>query len=453
MHHSGPAVTRPALPWLTLALLLATLIAGPATAEAAPTGDPLAQHRWQDEAYGLSLRPPAGVTEIPGVGGDVAVRFKLGESYQIKVAIQNTEDPVELAELKKRGITKFAFVQPSASILTDEVTTVAGRPAVRVIYQVPGKVQPWILSQTLMQIDPTIFAVFEIEADKAVYDANRDVFQAVFDSVQLADPEELNRMRQAQLAAGQAWLSSFTIEQLKAMAPPELWLRVIKDGKDVGYTRIQASDAKMLGDNGLRVVVQAHVVANNAAFDTISDFFRSDGDRTEVWEIRTTKRTIDSPRQGLPSNAPKRRAQTWAETGLRAGGQITVNREIPTRVDLAVGGEGQTKRDDAKWTTPPTAYVSQADLHVIYSLLPADRPQTLAFYAYHPASHKLVLRTLRVEPLANGAYRVHERMPPTFRPQVSTYNANGQLVQRVLGDGSIIMPATADQIKQIWDTR
>lgn len=452
MQYSNTIPATRILSWLTLASFIFILTAGYATAIAAPQQDPLAQQRWQDEAYGLSLRPPAQASEFPGTGDDIAVRFKVGESYQIKVAIQHTEDPVELAELKKRGITKFAFVQPSASILTEEQLTLAGRPAVRVIYQVPGKVQPWILSQTLMQIDPTIFAVFEIEADKPVYDANRDVFQAVFDSVQLADPQELNRMREAQLAAGQAWLNTFNIKQLKAMAPPERWLRVIKDGKDVGYTRIQSSDAKMLGESGLRIKIQARITTGDSSFDTISDFFRSDNDRTEVWEIRTTKRNADKA-PGLPSNAPKQPALTWVETGLRTGGEISVNRESPTRVDLAVGGEALTKIDDVKWTTPPTAYVSQADLHVIYSLLPADRPQTLAFYAYHPAAHKLVLRTLRVEPLASGSYRVHERVPPTFKPQVSTYNASGQLVQRVLGDGSLIMPATADQIKQIWDAR
>ena len=427
----------------------------------------LADERWQEHAYGLSLRPPRETEKVGQTTDGALVHFVHGKDYHMRVFVRSSLDEldvekvkqrakrrsgtpfpvVDMSKLRDRALKRIAFAAPSARVLVDERAPVAGRPGVHVLYRMRSQSgREWVFGQVFMKIDPHTVAMFEIEADADVAKHARRLFNAMLASVKLTDPQQLNKQRKQWVQNGKKWLSSVTRKQLQNNLVDEQWRRVLENGKDVGYIRVRQQRGRMLGQTGIQVNVQQRIYMKTSTFDTFSELFESDDGALEVWSIRTARRD-GGPKAKLParqqqSNAdqgPPRKA--WAETGLRDGDQLTVSREMPTKID------------EDSWADLPDVYLSQAVLELVPSMLPPDQQQTLAFYAYYPKTSDIGLRTMKVVPLASGGYRVHQQPMPDRSEQVATYDAHGRLVQKRMADGRVILPSSRQRIRRIWEER
>lgn len=108
--------------------------------------------------------------------------------------------------------------------------------------------------------------------------------------------------------------------------------------------------------------------------------------------------------------------------------------------------------EELEWQTPPEGYLSQVEAQLIPSLLPRNEQQDLGFYAYASNDAELALRTLQVFPGEEaGTYVVRERVTPNSPEVVSTYDAAGRLIHRQMADGRVLVPATPDEMRLIWD--
>jgi len=353
--------------------------------------------------------------------------------------------PVNLTKLKDGAIRQVAFANPSAQLLEDKgsnETRIAGRPGARVVYRMRSdESEPWLFAQVFMRIDPYTVAVFQLKTEPGHNERGRAVFGAMLDSVELQDPEQLNKQRKQWIDAGQKWIDDIEPETLRESLVEERWLRILENGQDIGYIQITEQRTQTLGHTGVRIEKRQRIQQGDVVVDTVSERFESDDGDFEMWSIRTAQRR-DQPKTGLPSKKQVRNQQTWAETGLREGRMLTITRDSPN----------DTKNVE-EWNSLPEAYLSQTDLHLLPALLPRDQAATFAFYAYYTKTRKVGLRTFRVEPLDSGGYRVHDKPAPDRAAQVSTYDAHGRLVQRRMGDGRVILPTSPDRIEKVWQQR
>lgn len=437
---------HPAMLARLLAIMLAVLLHGTSTAAAAPEPDELLSHeRWREHKHGISVRMPLDTVQLAtsDVPGDPLARMACAGGSTINIFIRQAQEPQSINEIKTAAFVQIGFAQPDATILDEKMLNVDGRPGVMYYFRIPEKVEkrerkkdPWVLGQAIILIDEQTVALIQLDVDAAEFDEIRPVYEAVVNSYEQVDPEQIVRERAVQIERGKAWRESLTDEQIQSAIIAEQWFRIVDDGKDIGYMRITQRKDRRLQDQGMRVDVQAHIAINNATYNTLSNYFESNDGETEAWSIRTTVRAEAS--RGVPSP----QSASWAETGLRADDVITVNREDP---------QGAVKTHE--WQVPAEGYMSQVDLYTLTPLLRGVKDGPVSFYAYYSNAGTLSFRTETVEPLADGGFRVRSQPSIDHPEQVSDYDAGGQLVQRKLPGGQVLLPTTRNYVARKWQVK
>ncbi len=396
--------------------------------------------RWSEQAYGMSLVAPVGSAQVRQTDDGALVKFLTQDPSTISVYIRKSPAALNLPGVKDKAIGEFGFIYPSAVTLAQdsEPVTVATRAGLGLYMLVPDdKRGDWVFGQVYTLIDPSTLAIFQLDCDAGDFDAAIQTFLAMIKSVGFADPAELDRVRTQQIQAGQAWLESVKVEDVKAALIPEQWLRVTLGGKDVGYMRIRQYDEAEHVPPGTGVDIQSHIVEGTNTYDTEGKFFEENDRSVEFWTVTTTLRTPQRSAYS-PTAAPQPTTQNWRQTGLRDGNMMEVSQETPTNIKKT------------PWKTPPNVYLSQVNQYVLPSLFPHDKATEFAFYGFHQNQRKLSLRTYRIEPLPGGSYRVYERPAPDRAQRVATFSPTGRLIERRMPDGRVYLATTPQELKRIW---
>ena len=424
---------------LTGFILLVTALCASTAAAQIDRGLAAEPTQWTDHAYGMSLTPPPKSKWIEQTDDGALIKFQRPPATLISVYIRKAESELDLPGVKDKALREFAFGYPTAVTMEQDAKpiNVGKRDALGLFMLVPEDKRPdHVFAQVYTLIDPNTLVIFQLECDAQDYDAAFKRFKAMLDSVSFADPAELDRVRNERIKAGKAWLDTIDRQKIKDTLIPEQWLRITEAGKDVGYMRILQHDEAGHVPPGTSVQVNSRIVDGNRHFDTEAKFFEADDRTVEFWTIATTMRTATNAPQ--TPGAPPPDKLNWRQSGLRDGDNIEVSQETPTSIKKY------------PWKRPPFPYVSQVNLYILPALLPHDKPNELAFYSFNQDSVSLSLRTLRIEPLANGAYRVHDRPTPERPEQVSTYGPTGRLIEQRMTDGRVYLATTPQQLKQIW---
>ncbi len=396
--------------------------------------------RWIEHAYGMSLTAPPGSDWYEQTDDGALVKFVTPEQAKISVYIRDSETELTLNGVKNKALSEFVFAYPAVVTLEQDPqpVTVAGREGLGLFLLVPDEKRgSWVFGQVYTLIDPDTLAIYQLDCNATDYEQSLKTFRAMIDTVGFEDPAELDRVRNERIEAGRAWLESLNKEKIKSALIDEQWLRITQGGKDVGYMRIRQSDEAKYVVPGTNVTVNSRTVDGANTYDTQGKFFEADDRQIESWNITTTLRTPQNA--APPPNAPPQPAvQNWHQEGIRNGKTIQVSQDSPSNIK------------QYSWDIPPFPYLSQVDLHVLPALLPRDKPTELAFYSFHQNSQKLSLRTLRIEPLPGGSYRVLDRPAPDRAEQVATYSPAGLLIERRMPDGRTYLATTPQELKRIW---
>ncbi len=422
----------------------------------------LDNQRWQEYSYGISILPPLNANVNKLSVDDAIARITTRDGYGIHLFIKETDTEMTLAQVQELAIEQMTVAYPSANALKDDIATVNDYKQLALYFYLPQTKQgPWVTAQTFVQISPKVFVLFQLETPKAKYDLANPVYKAVIASLKMTDPRELVAKRETLLDAGHELLAKLQFEKLKDQLIPEQWFRFVEGDRDIGYMRIRQAygklDGREIANNnamermGFKIEVMARIQLGNTLYDSINTSYVSTERDEEIWSIRTTERPRDPRKitqfklrdqQQLKFDAqqiPIDMQNTWVETGLLSNGKIQLNRRQPT------------SDRNYTWDMPPKGYLTQVDLYLLPMML-ADQPDgQWGFYAYHPNKGKVSFRTERLEHLAGGKYRVYSRLSPEdIQEQVTDYQANGQIIKRVLAGGRMLIPAPRHQIERLW---
>ncbi len=420
-------------------LMLLSLCVQPAMAQADNARN-AATGRWQEQAYGMSLDIPADSTYHEQTADGALIQFLTQDPATIGVYIRRSQNELTLEGIKDKAVRELGFRHPSAVTLTQDAdpVTIAGRAGLGLFLAIPDEQQgDWVYGQVYALIDPTTVAVYQLNCNVSEFDAAYKTFKTLIDSVSFAAPAELDRLRTERITAGQVWLESINSEKIKSALIPEQWFRVTLEGKDIGYMRVRHHDEADHVPPGTSVAVQSRLVEGENIYDTEGQYFESDQRVDEFWTSTTTLKLPQTAAYN-PDAPPQPMTQNWRQTGLRDGHAMEVSQETPTNIKKY------------SWMTPPQAYLSQVNQFVLPALLPHDKPQTLAFYAFDKDARKLSLRTYQIQPMPGGSYRVFERPTPDQAQHVATYSPTGRLIERRLPDGRVILATTPQELKRIW---
>jgi len=423
--------------WLVLCICVQTTRAQTNGQDANPES---VAGRWQEQAYGMSLDMPADSTYAQQTADGALIEFYTPDPATISIFIRRSEDQLTLEGVKEKAQGELSFRHPSAVTLAQdsEPVTVAERDALGLYLLIPDEKQgDWVFAQVYTMIDPTTVAIYQFSCSSTDLDASLTTFLGIINSVGFAAPAELDRLRTERIEAGRAWLESISSEQLKSASITEQWFRITVAGKDTGYMRVRHHDEADHVPPGTSVAIQSRLIEGDKTYDSEGKFFESEDRSEEFWTITTTLKLPPTTAYN-PDAPPQPMTQNWRQTGLRDGLAMEVSHETPTNIKKY------------SWNVPPGTYLSQVNQYILPALLPHDKAQTLAFYAFDQDTRKLSLRTYQVQPMPGGTYRVFERPTPDQPQQVATYSPTGRLIERRLPDGRVILATTPQELKRIW---
>lgn len=412
------------------------------TASVHGKSDLLRGQRWQEHSYGISLKPPVGWRQVSQTGDEALVRFYSPAGNLIRLDVKDSAVDLTVADLIPKAIHQLGGVYPSARITGQKKFDLAGRPVALIYFSIPDRKRgPWVLGQAYAQLTKRSFAMLQMEVGQAQFKSCQVLFEAILESIDIQDPQQLDQLRQSQVELGHSWLTSLATTRLQESMKSEQWLRMVDhDDNDIGYIRVRQKRKIEMGKPGVNVEIQSRIVVDQSAYDTISKFFASNDGESELWSVRTTER----PRH---ANASKTRSgrtntQSWAQTGVRSKDQITVSLERPSGIQKY------------QWKRPPKGYLSQVQIHLLEPLLhPPNINETLGFYAYYPNAQKVTFRTSRIDSAEDGSYVIYSRLSPDQDEQASYYDAKGKLLRRVLPGGSKILPTNKNRLRMKWQIR
>jgi hypothetical protein len=406
---------------------------------------------------------------------------------------------------------------PEAKVLREDLTSLpngdqsmennVGLLALR--YTVAGKRR--LAQQALIAGNDRVFYVLTLTSpgkddNASPIDDPREIdavntFRQVLDSVTLLDRASIRREQEDRLYCTRSLFVNFTPARLKAALIPEQWLRVIRDGKDVGYTYIceqQAGDIPHIGQKAADPELTPHIEIVKPAIPpgsdilvgvrsrTITDGVRSDKtigpvvSDNESWLFSTLDRsheewsreTLIDDRLVGPNGKPKRPifVEELGDSNKRLKNvMLPVPDGAPPFTKPQMGVKQDYKLDveqvNAGAALAPLTrdlspfYTPQAISHLLPRLLPLHEPRGYMFATYVGDAREVMMRYVDVLPQqvvdiagkSEFAVPIDDRIGIDGSVVTHYFSPTGKYLGSENKDAETwILPSDSDTIQKIW---
>jgi hypothetical protein len=484
-----------------ICLVVIVILVGCVTVDAQPTTKPTTEGgallgpKFQSAAAGIAFSPPAGMKEIRGpVGTNEIVRFSSEEKHlelRVTRVILETGKPLPLTTWKdKDGVEhpgmleltteQFKTDTPGSQILRQDTTNVGdvsvGMMAARFNYGLETN----LLQEAVVRASDQQYFIFaftctaprngDVSQDPGVQTAV-ETFSQVLDSLQLLDQTSIKEDQDERLFRTRTLFVNLTRKKLTDTLQKEQWLRVLRDGKDVGYTYVTEEIGRDLprkgrperstGPDGVLIGTRSRVVNDTGGqLDSESWQFVTFDRRYEAWS--TVGFTTD-PRAGK-ANFGELGITRWRERpvadqvpqGLGAHPNVSLTEEY--RLEVTKLGRNQSATEPIVRDLPPF-YLPQAIDHLLPRLIPTREPKGFAFATWVSDAGQLMLRYVDVGTEQEVALN-HKRVraiPIKDRvglegPLTTHYmSPEGKYLGSVNEDTHVtILPTDAATLEQLW---
>jgi len=423
--HSGMCV---------LAVLLALITCAAAAQDGGEDAeDLLAESRWTEQKYGLSLRLPVGARTVSHTADEYLLRLvHEQQDYQMTVAVRRSREALTLERVAESAQLQVVDAEPTARLIEQEQTSVGERPARVLLFRVPAdQARDALLGQAILRIDPFTFAVLEIRGSLADQPHLRRVLNAMLGTLRIADQEQLAAERKAAVERSTAWRERLTVDQIEAAVGGEAYFRLLQNGEDIGYLRVVSRMETFNNQRGPEVSVATHLEMDGRRVDSVAEYFRpADSAVGEAWSIRTTIR------------APGMEDRTIVETGAGTTGFIEVKQD----------GTAGVASKNLRFARPPNGYLPQADGWLLPRLIPRETAGVYGFYWYHNNEQAVTFRRDRVTPTLDG-FVIVTQLTPNSPELTARYDAEGNLREKQLGGGRVLKRTDLRQLRTLWNLR
>lgn len=324
-----------------------------------------------------------------------------------------------------------------------------------------------------------------------------DVFSRMIDSIRLLDRSAIKRDQDVRLLNTRGAVVNWTATRLHDAIFSEQWVRVIKNGKDVGYSYITENQAsgiprplrrdEMLegksdrdlvkpGD-GILVGIRSRMMIEGMRSDKTrgpiqvdtSNWYFSSGDRKhEDFSRVVVTNDFKAPKKGYMQEfgVSDKRVRTFYEKPKADPNDTSVIKPdlppVPIRRDdweLDVSQTSTIGAAEPFMRKLPPWYLTQALSHLLPRLLPLQTPRTYMFAVYVPETREVMMRYVDVLPeqrlVFNGqivdAIPIQDRLGLEGSVMTHYLTVEG----RYLGSENkeqkiVLLPTNQDTLLQIW---
>lgn len=415
----------------------------------------LKEEAWQDYAHGLSVRTPldAAVKSHPANELLLSV-VGPGQTFLVTLKVITAEDSMSLAAFIKLAHEQLVKTHDSAVTIPQSEPTFSGglgrvryyqlipiqsmRDTIRPLNRRDHQANEMIYARGVLQVNPRDFAVFEFYCDIADVKLSQPVFEAMLNSVAIANLKEIDQRRAVEIERGQRLIDQIRLHELAENLPEDRRYRLLDGGKDYGYCKVVYSRVEEHSKLGIAIERSGRIVSGNKNIDTRARYFISDDRMLEMWSL-STKYKPAGANLAQHNPFPNVNNQTHTESGVRSGANIKVT----------VNGFNETKQ--YAFVMPPRGYISQAELLLLPLIVPTERA-TYGFYAYNHQLAKLTLRRESVIPVFDS-FTLNSQPSPNELVTKSSYDSQRRLKQLDISPTKRQVPATVLELGRIWNNR
>lgn len=405
--------------------------------DATELGTDVLGERFESKSLGISLRPPRDMLASRRAGSGDAVEFvDPKRNWTLRLSRIRTNEPTQLLSIRNRdGTPKAGLLESTVKslsgslgkvdVLRQDLTNIGVNDVGMLAVRYSKDLQTLLTQQAIIQTSDRLYYLIAFTTPSgarmvgsttqpgqaAAIDpkeaAAASAFRQVIDSVQLMDLTAIREEQDRRLFSTRALLVNFTPARLQAVLKPKQWYRIVRGGKDYGYTvvveqsaagiptpltdkerRAGKSQPDVVHGEGVLVASRTWVQAEKGAgLDTESWLFVTPDLRHEEWTTQSV-----TERAGQKGTMV---ADHVTELGA------SDRRKVPTGGDdysLTVTHITKVGTDQPVTRVLPPFYLPKAIGHLLPRLVPLTQAKVYLFYSYASGERELIAHYVDVLP-------------------------------------------------------
>jgi hypothetical protein len=454
---------------------------------------------FESPVAGISFRPPAGSKAVKQTDQDHVVDYVDEDRHWIlKVTRARLAQAMPLQSAKVKGADRVGLLDytvqdvlkehPAAEVLRQEIINIGehgvGMSALR--FNIGS--QRYLRQQALFQVDEQLYYVFNLTTPAAKEGRPEDndnerqaaeTFRAMIETIQLVDrgwikTDQVNRLFRTR-ALFTDWQDKGG-RRIKNAVIPEAWLRIMRDGKDIGYSYVaeQFVEGKDVKSNpgraydGVLINVRSRTMEKGNQVDVGSQMFASLDRKHEDWT-----NVVNEVNNKGQKNEDKRQNSEYGFSELRMtrivdrdAARDPKDPHAPPGRDveaykLSVTRPNRDKDTMAKpeYFTPSPWYIPEAVGAMLPRLLPLNRPVTYLFQSYIGEQREVMHRyvdvgfekTVQLGGQTVQAIPISDRIRLEGSPTVHYMSPEGKYLGSVNEEAKLtILPTDKATLEKIW---
>jgi hypothetical protein len=473
--------------------------------------DALLGEAFESQTAGITFRPPAGGKQIIKSDPDNVVEYVNDDKHWLlKVTRARLSKPMPLQTVKKGaageqiGLLEYTVqdvlkTNPKAEVLRQEVVNVGehGEHAVGIaIVRLSVGNERYLRQQAIFQGDEQLYYVFNFTSPAAKEgrpEANpqerqaAESFKAMLDTIQMLDRSWIKTDQTNRLFRTRALFVDWGEKngrRIRDAIVPEQWLRIVRDGKDIGYSYVaeEPLDGKDVKTNptrpfdGVLISMRTRTAVENVQVDVGSQMFTSMDRKHEDWQhiVNTivnkgNKGGVEDRKQTMEFGYSEVKIHNKLDPTAQPDPRLDPNardRKNPVlrpvesyelRIERATQGRNANSQPEAH--APSPWYIPQAIGSMLPRLLPLDRPVTYLFQSYVSDQHEVILRyvdvgfqkQVTIDGRAVSAIPISDRIRLEGTPTVHYMSPKGQYLGSENAASKVwILPTDKATLEKIW---
>jgi hypothetical protein len=446
---------------------------------------------FESQAAGIAMRGPVGSRQIRRpASDDVVIYVDEARKWTMTVTRAQLSTPLKLSATKNAAgeevpglmestVKQILVDKPGATILRDDVITLGDVRVGVIAAKFDLGLDAFLMQQALLRVTDNHYFVinFVSPAPKAGAleedaDTRRAVetFTAVLESVRLLDQSEIREDQAQRLFRTRTLFVSLNEPRMRNALVPVQWLRIIENGKDIGYTYVVEEIARDLprnnvrperqaGAEGVLVGVRSRMIRDGSQADSEAWMFCTFDRKSESWSMIGL---VDDPKGGK-SHLSELGVTTKRTKPVPDKGSVLEkgNKDVALTDEylLSVTRIGQSANPQPIRQELPVFYLPQAVGHLLPRLLPRNDPKGYMFASYTSDSGQVKARYIdvgREESVTLGgqtfrAIPIGDRIGLEGSITMHYISPDGKYLGSVNKDSKItVLPTDAPTLEKLW---
>ncbi|MBC7783860.1 MAG: hypothetical protein H7144_08465 [Burkholderiales bacterium] len=393
------------------------------------------------------------------------------------------------------AVTLIRSADPSADVLrSDLLDTGALRIGLIIASIKSGERERALLQRALVEVTPRLYYSIEMRSPAPLTGLDEDpsareaaeTFRAIVDSIQRVDLSKVREDQDQRLFRTRALFVEWNAKRIQSVLIPEAYLRIRRDGKDVGYIYVaeeaatlprpviekKAIEVAAEKAAGVRVSMRMRTMPEQGKMiDTQSWMFVTTDRRHEVWSATTLAKDANAKNESEKEvhltelGASDMKQERVFDRDMKPGDFKDADKQgsQPFRMvdeyKLVVNTESGTGVAPPVERDLPPFYLPQALAWTLPRLLPLNRPTGYLFASYSPDMRQVMLRYVDVglegDTSIGGikarAVPITERLGDDGSPTVHYVTMSGQYLGTMNQQtGLVITPTDRASLLKIW---